>query len=129
MGAGSYPAASGWRAAIKAAETVDACVGKVEAAVKQMDGVLLITADHGNLEQMMDRTSGQQHTQHTTNPVPLLLTGGKRTDAYTLSDGRLCDIAPTLLHFIGLPQPKEMTGRVLAVPASANNQTTARRLA
>ena len=117
-------------AAIKAAETIDACVARVEAAVKQMDGVLLITADHGNLEQMMDRESGQQHTQHTTNPVPLLLTGGARTESYTLSDGRLCDIAPTLLHFLGLPQPAEMTGRVLATPSTAApGQTTARRLA
>lgn len=116
-------------AAIKAAETIDACIARVEAAVRQMDGVLLITADHGNLEQMMDRESGQQHTQHTTNPVPLLLTGGARTDSYTLSDGRLCDIAPTLLHFLGLPQPGEMTGRILATPSSTSNQQTARRLA
>lgn len=116
-------------AAIKAAETVDACVGRVEAAVKQMDGVMLITADHGNLEEMLDRSSGQAHTQHTTNPVPLLLTGGARTDSYSLSDGRLCDIAPTLLHFLGLPQPAEMTGHCLAKPDAAANQKTARRLA
>jgi 2,3-bisphosphoglycerate-independent phosphoglycerate mutase len=117
-------------AAIKAAEAIDGCIARVEAAVQQMDGVLLITADHGNLEQMMDRESGQQHTQHTTNPVPLLLTGSTRTDAYTLSDGRLCDIAPTLLHFLGLPQPAEMTGRVLAtLSTAAPGQTTARRLA
>ncbi|WP_300301792.1 2,3-bisphosphoglycerate-independent phosphoglycerate mutase, partial [Ferrovibrio sp.] len=116
-------------AAIRAAETVDACVGRVEAAVKQADGVLLITADHGNLEEMLDRSSGQAHTQHTTNPVPLLLTGGARTDAYALSDGRLCDIAPTLLHFLGLAQPAEMTGHCLARPGAAANQNTARRLA
>lgn len=116
-------------AAIKAAETVDACVGRVEQAVKQMDGVMLITADHGNLEEMLDRSSGQAHTQHTTNPVPLLLTGGARTDAYALSDGRLCDIAPTLLHFLGLPQPAEMTGHCLAKPGATANQPTARRLA
>lgn len=116
-------------AAIKAAETVDACVGRVEQAVKQMDGVMLITADHGNLEEMMDRSSGQAHTQHTTNPVPLLLTGGARTDAYALSDGRLCDIAPTLLHFLGLPQPAEMTGHCLAKPGAAASQNATRRLA
>ncbi|WP_374302482.1 2,3-bisphosphoglycerate-independent phosphoglycerate mutase [Ferrovibrio sp.] len=116
-------------AAIKAAETVDACVGRVEEAVKQMDGVMLITADHGNLEEMMDRSSGQAHTQHTTNPVPLLLTGGARTDAYALSDGRLCDIAPTLLHFLGLPQPAEMTGHCLAKPGAAASQNATRRLA
>jgi 2,3-bisphosphoglycerate-independent phosphoglycerate mutase len=114
-------------AAIKAAETVDACVGRVEEAVKQMDGVLLITADHGNLEEMRDPQSGQPHTQHTTNLVPLLLVGA-RTDGYALEDGRLCDIAPTLLHFLGLQQPAEMTGRCLAKPG-ATTQNAARRLA
>ncbi|HLT76569.1 MAG TPA: 2,3-bisphosphoglycerate-independent phosphoglycerate mutase [Ferrovibrio sp.] len=114
-------------AAIKAAETIDSCLARLEQAVAGMDGVLLITADHGNLEQMMDRESGQLHTQHTTNPVPLLLVG-RRTDGYALQDGRLCDIAPTLLHFLGLPQPAEMTGRCLAQPAGAA-PATARRLA
>lgn len=102
-------------AAIKAAETVDACLGRVEKAVQQADGVLLVTADHGNLEEMRDPASGQAHTQHTTNVVPLLLVGA-RTDACRLQDGRLCDIAPTLLHFLGLPQPAEMTGHRLAMP-------------
>lgn len=115
-------------AAIKAAETIDACIGKLEKAVTEMDGVMLITADHGNLEEMLDRSSGQAHTQHTTNPVPLLLVG-PRTDAYGVKDGRLCDIAPTLLHFLGLKQPEEMTGDILAIANSANSQTTARRLA
>lgn len=113
-------------AAIKAAETIDACIAKLEQAVTGMDGVMLITADHGNLEEMRDPVSGQAHTQHTTNPVPLLLVG-PRTDAYSLKDGRLCDIAPTLLHFLGLKQPAEMTGQILAVAGTA--QTTARRLA
>lgn len=113
-------------AAIKAAETIDACIAKLETAVTQMDGVMLITADHGNLEEMRDRASGQAHTQHTTNPVPLLLVG-PRTNAYGLNDGRLCDIAPTLLHFLGLPQPAEMTGSILAV--AGKTQTAARRLA
>ncbi len=114
-------------AAIKAAETIDSCIARVEKAVMDMDGVMLITADHGNLEEMLDRSSGQAHTQHTTNPVPLLLVG-PRTDAYGLKDGRLCDIAPTLLHFLGLPQPAEMTGDVLAV-TGPNIQKAARRLA
>ena len=91
-------------------------------------GVMLITADHGNLEEMLDRSSGQAHTQHTTNPVPLLLVG-PRTDSYGLKDGRLCDIAPTLLHFLGLEQPAEMTGDILAVQNSGVGQKTARRLA
>lgn len=116
-------------AAIKAAETIDACLARLERAVTEMDGVMLITADHGNLEEMLDRSSGQAHTQHTTNPVPLLLVG-PRTDSYGLNDGRLCDIAPTLLHFLGLQQPTEMTGNILATPnASATSQKTARRLA
>lgn len=116
-------------AAIKAAETIDAALARLEKAVTEMDGVMLITADHGNLEEMLDRSSGQAHTQHTTNPVPLLLVG-PRTDAYGLNDGRLCDIAPTLLHFLELPQPAEMTGNILATPnASTSNQKTARRLA
>ena len=76
---------------------------------------MLVTADHGNLEEMRDPASGQAHTQHTTNLVPLLLVGA-RTDACRLQDGRLCDIAPTLLHFLGLPQPAEMTGHCLATP-------------
>ena len=115
-------------AAIKAAETIDACIGRLEKAVSDMDGVMLITADHGNLEEMLDRSSGQAHTQHTTNPVPLLLVGA-RTDSYGLKDGRLCDIAPTLLHFLGLKQPAEMTGNILAVAGAADSQKTARRLA
>lgn len=105
-------------AAIKAAETIDACLAKLERTVTQMDGAMLITADHGNLEQMLDPESGQAHTQHTTNPVPLLLVG-PRTEGYGLEDGRLCDIAPTLLHFLGLPQPAEMTGHCLARAGSA----------
>lgn len=115
-------------AAIKAAETIDACLGRIEQAVEQMDGVLLITADHGNLEEMRDPQSGQAHTQHTTNLVPLLLVG-RRTDGYTLDDGRLCDIAPTLLHFLGMQQPAEMTGRCLARPAATTSFTATRRLA
>jgi 2,3-bisphosphoglycerate-independent phosphoglycerate mutase len=115
-------------AAIKAAETIDACIARLEQVVTGMDGVMLITADHGNLEEMRDPVSGQSHTQHTTNPVPLLLVG-PRTDAYGLKDGRLCDIAPTLLHFLGLQQPAEMTGHCLAVQGQGAAQTAARRFA
>ena len=114
-------------AAVKAAETIDACLARLEDAVTQMDGVMLVTADHGNLEQMLDPESGQAHTQHTTNPVPLLLVG-PRTQTYAIEDGRLCDIAPTLLHFLGLEQPAEMTGRCLARAGRATHSAT-RRLA
>ncbi len=114
-------------AAIRAAEAIDACLGRLEQAVTAMDGALLITADHGNLEQMLDQETGQAHTQHTTNPVPLLL-AGPRTEGYTVADGRLCDIAPTLLHFLGLAQPAEMTGHCLARPGNAA-RPAARRLA
>ncbi len=102
-------------AAIKAAETIDACLARLEASVLAAGGVLLITADHGNLEEMRDPASGQAHTQHTTNLVPLLLVG---REGYALQDGRLCDIAPTLLHFLGLALPPEMTGHSLAVPGN-----------
>jgi len=101
-------------AAIKAAETIDACLARLEQAILESGGVMLITADHGNLEEMRDPASGQAHTQHTTNLVPLLLVG---REGYALRDGRLCDIAPTLLHFLGLKPPAEMTGQCLALPA------------
>jgi 2,3-bisphosphoglycerate-independent phosphoglycerate mutase len=71
---------------------------------------LLVTADHGNCELMRDPVTGGPHTAHTTNPVPVLLFG---SDAKALHDGRLADIAPTLLHLMGLEQPAEMTGRPL----------------
>ncbi len=97
-------------AAIKAVETVDAGLGRIAEAVRRQGGALLVTADHGNCETMRDPETGGPHTAHTTNPVPVLLVGG---DAPALSDGRLADIAPTLLALMGLPQPAEMTGRSL----------------
>ncbi len=100
-------------AAIKAAETIDACLGRLEAAVNAAGGVLLVTADHGNLEEMQDPATHQPHTQHTTGPVPIVLTG-PAAQGYALHDGRLADIAPTVLHFMGLAQPTEMTGQILA---------------
>jgi 2,3-bisphosphoglycerate-independent phosphoglycerate mutase len=103
-------------AAIQAVECVDRCLGRLEAAIEKSGGVLLITADHGNLEQMLDPATGQPHTQHTTNPVPAVLLGPGAT-AFALADGRLSDIAPTLLPFLGLAQPAEMTGRSLLRPA------------
>ncbi len=97
-------------AAIKAVETVDAGLGRIAEAVRGQGGALLVTADHGNCEMMRDPETGGSHTAHTTNPVPVLLMGG---NARALRDGRLADIAPTLLALMGLPQPAEMTGRSL----------------
>jgi 2,3-bisphosphoglycerate-independent phosphoglycerate mutase len=98
-------------AAIKAVETVDGCLGRIAAAVQAAGGALLVTADHGNAEMMRDPTTGGPHTAHTTNKVPVLLTGGP--DGGSLADGRLADVAPTLLALMGLAQPAEMTGRSL----------------
>lgn len=97
-------------AAIKAVETVDAGLGQIAEAVIAAGGAVLVTADHGNCELMVDPVTGEPHTAHTTNPVPIMLIGG---DASALADGRLGDIAPTLLALMGLPQPAEMTGRSL----------------
>jgi 2,3-bisphosphoglycerate-independent phosphoglycerate mutase len=94
-------------AAIKAVETVDAGLGRIAAAIERAGGALLFTADHGNCELMRDPATGGPHTSHTTNPVPVVLTGGGNGP---LRDGRLADIAPTLLELMGLPQPAEMTG-------------------
>jgi 2,3-bisphosphoglycerate-independent phosphoglycerate mutase len=97
-------------AAIKAAETVDAGLGAIAEAVQRQGGALLVTADHGNAELMVDPVTGKPHTAHTTNPVPLMLIGGQ---AKALAEGRLADIAPTLLALMGLKQPAEMTGQSL----------------
>ncbi len=101
-------------AAIKAVETVDECVGKAVAAVKEMDGVLFICADHGNAEQLIDYETGAPFTAHTTNPVPFILVN--YDPAYTLREGGcLADIVPTLIQIMGKEQPKEMTGKSLLV--------------
>ncbi len=107
-------------AAIRAAETVDACLGRLVAAVGRAGGAMLVTADHGNLEEMRDPESGAAHTQHTTNPVPALLVG-PAAQGQRLADGGLADIAPTLLDLLGLARPDEMTGRSLLRPAEAES--------
>ncbi|MDX1736831.1 MAG: 2,3-bisphosphoglycerate-independent phosphoglycerate mutase [Alphaproteobacteria bacterium] len=99
-------------AAIKAVEAVDACLGRLAEALDKTGGAMLVTADHGNAEQMVDEKSGQKHTAHTLNPVPLLLVGGGQSVS-GLEAGRLADVAPTLLDLLGLPQPTEMTGQSL----------------
>jgi 2,3-bisphosphoglycerate-independent phosphoglycerate mutase len=97
-------------AAIKACQAVDQCLTEVTAAIDASEGELLITADHGNIEMMRDPESGQVHTAHTTNKVPLLYHGRP----LTLSDqGSLRDIAPTMIELLGLPKPEEMTGHSL----------------
>jgi 2,3-bisphosphoglycerate-independent phosphoglycerate mutase len=95
-------------AAIKAVETVDLGLGRIADAVARQGGALLVTADHGNCEMMRDPETGGPHTAHTTNPVPVVLTGaGNRA---LVAEGRLADIAPTLLELMDLPKPKEMSG-------------------
>jgi 2,3-bisphosphoglycerate-independent phosphoglycerate mutase len=98
------------KAAIKAVETVDTGLGRIAEAVTRQGGALLVTADHGNCELMKDPATGGPHTAHTTNPVPVLLMGG---GARALHEGRLADIAPTLLELMGVPKPAEMTGSSL----------------
>jgi len=112
---------------IKACETVDACLGQIYAALKRVGGAMIVTADHGNAEQMIDPETGGPQTAHTTNPVPFIVASELavpvdrfRGDSrrFTLKpDGALQDIAPTMLGILGISQPKEMTGHDLRVPA------------
>jgi 2,3-bisphosphoglycerate-independent phosphoglycerate mutase len=99
-------------AAIKAVEAVDRCLGRLEASVSAAGGALLITADHGNAENMRDAATGQPHTAHTNNMVPLLLAADGEI-AVRLADGRLSDLAPTVMELMGIARPSEMTGRSL----------------
>ncbi|MFK8019218.1 MAG: 2,3-bisphosphoglycerate-independent phosphoglycerate mutase [Pseudomonadales bacterium] len=99
-------------AAVKAVEALDECIGRVTAAVRDVNGHCLITADHGNCEQMTDHSTGQAHTAHTCELVPLVYVGAAQL-TFTEPQGRLCDVAPSLLKLMGLQQPKEMTGTPL----------------
>ena len=99
-------------AAIKAIEEIDKDVGKVVEAIRANEGVLLITADHGNSEQMVDYTTGEPQTSHTTNPVPLILVGMENAK---IKSGKLADLAPTMLDIMGLEKPAEMTGESIIV--------------
>lgn len=98
---------------IQAVETVDACLGEIYAAIKQRGGAMLITADHGNAEQMIDPATGGPHTAHTTNPVPFILVSEDAEQFELRADGSLQDISPTALGILGFPQPAEMTGKDL----------------
>jgi len=98
---------------VKAVETVDACLARIESAVRAKGGAMLITADHGNAEMMIDPATGGPHTAHTTNPVPFIVVA-ENSKQFTLnSGGSLRDISPTVLGMLGLDEPKEMTGKDL----------------
>jgi 2,3-bisphosphoglycerate-independent phosphoglycerate mutase len=111
------------KAAIKAVETVDTGLGRIAEAIGRAGGALLVTADHGNCELMRDPETGGPHTSHTTNPVPVLLMGAGDG---ALAQGRLADVAPTLLALMDLPQPKEMSGASLMRRARADSQMSRR---
>ena len=99
-------------AAIKAVEAVDECVGRIVKIIEEKKGNLLITADHGNAEQMIDYATGEPHTAHTTNPVPIILITENQTIRLK-ENGKLADLAPTMLDLMGIEKPKEMTGESL----------------
>jgi 2,3-bisphosphoglycerate-independent phosphoglycerate mutase len=99
-------------AAIAACEAVDLGLGRALSALEAVGGAMIVTADHGNCETMVDPETGEPHTAHTTNPVPVILVGGP-ANARLRSGGRLADLAPTLLELMGLPKPPEMTGQSL----------------
>jgi 2,3-bisphosphoglycerate-independent phosphoglycerate mutase len=109
-------------AATAAVEAVDAGLGRIAAAIAEAGGALLVTADHGNAEQMRDPATGGPHTAHTLNPVPVLLAGGPA--GAVLHDGRLADVAPTVLALLGLPKPAAMTGQSLIGPALPIGETS-----
>ena len=100
-----------YEAAIRAIEVLDECIGRVVEATLKVSGEALITADHGNAEQMRDPEIDQAYTAHTTNLVPFIYVGSQANRLH--DNGALCDVAPTLLQIMGLPQPQEMTGRSL----------------
>jgi len=117
-------------ATIQAVETVDRCLGVLLESISQVGGTAIITADHGNAEYMRDK-NGNPWTAHTTNPVPLILVEGEGakipghgTEVILRTDGRLCDIAPTILEILQLPQPTEMTGQSLLQPSEYEIQST-----
>ena len=114
-------------AAIEAIQTVDTCLGRLEKAVCEAGGAMLITADHGNAETMRDGDSGEPYTSHTLNDVPVVLVNGP-ADAGALSNGRLADVAPTLLGLMGLKRPEQMTGRSLLETASKRSDLARARI-
>ncbi|MFZ3211251.1 MAG: 2,3-bisphosphoglycerate-independent phosphoglycerate mutase [Terriglobales bacterium] len=105
---------------IQAVETVDACLGRIYTAVRQKGGAMMVTADHGNAEMLIDPATGGPHTAHTTNPVPLIIVSDQDKKFTLRPDGALQDISPTVLGLLGIPQPKEMTGHDLRAPGSGD---------
>ncbi|HXU71418.1 MAG TPA: 2,3-bisphosphoglycerate-independent phosphoglycerate mutase [Polyangia bacterium] len=99
-------------AAVTAVDTIDHCIGRIINSARAHDTAVVITADHGNCETMLDE-NGHPHTAHTTNPVPFIVADGRYKGQALKTDGRLCDVAPTVLAIMGLPQPPEMEGRSL----------------
>ncbi len=110
-------------AALQAVQTVDECLGRLSKAVEEAGGVLLVCADHGNIELMRDPKTGEPHTAHTNGPVPFVGVGEKFADKLSLKDGRLSDIAPTILELLEIKQPPEMTGTSLLTQADGKSQT------
>jgi 2,3-bisphosphoglycerate-independent phosphoglycerate mutase len=93
-------------------------LGQIYTALKRAGGAMIITADHGNAEQMIDPVTGGPHTAHTTNPVPFIVISENSTQFGLKKDGSLQDISPTVLGMLGLPQPKEMLGHDLRIKKS-----------
>ena len=113
------------QAAVKAVEAVDVCLGRVREAVEKAGGVLIVTADHGNIEQMKDPATGAPHTAHTLLEVPIVVANAKAAGRrFQLRDGRLADVAPTLLDLLGMEKPPQMTGESLIVPEYENEYET-----
>ncbi|HEY4123621.1 MAG TPA: alkaline phosphatase family protein, partial [Rhizomicrobium sp.] len=108
-------------AATKAVEVIDACLGRLRAAVEKVGGVILLTADHGNVELMRDQETGEPHTAHTTLDVPVIVINAQSNKGLRLSNGRLADVAPTLLDLMGLKKPASMSGCSLAERAAAES--------
>jgi 2,3-bisphosphoglycerate-independent phosphoglycerate mutase len=104
-------------AAIEAVDVIDACLGRLRAAVEKAGGVLLVTADHGNIEMMKDPVTHEPHTAHTTLDVPIIAVNAK--GKLKLGNGRLADVAPTLLALMGIDKPAPMTGHSLIEPVAA----------
>jgi 2,3-bisphosphoglycerate-independent phosphoglycerate mutase len=108
---------------VKAVETVDACLSRVEAAIRAKGGAMLITADHGNAEMMIDPATGGPHTAHTTNPVPFIVVSENAKQFTLKPNGSLRDISPTMLGMLGVDEPNEMTGADLRVPVKGLGQS------